>query len=630
MMKQMANKTNKKPDGFRTALPAHHAAVRPIHDHEMPRFPGDKASAGVGLQRQAINSDELSVVPPIVFEVLRSPGQPLNPVTRRFMGPRFGHDFAKTELLAPAPRIPQANLAMSRPGDRCEQQADQVMQQVMTTPELPVQSCKEEYDFKPVRVHTDHRSAEAARALNAHAFTVGNHIVFGPGQYRPGTSEGNELIAHELVHVIQQSGASLDKGTKLGLQRRVRERDFPADGRIEEIRPGEHLLWNFAVGQDTLKPEHRAELPRIAREINTALSQNPNWQVDIEGQASSSATDPTNDPLSQRRAQHVMEALVAAGVEAARIRVTFTGERKARPETTPENMARSRAVRIILVPRIAAASPAQPAPTAATAPTPETTETPARSSQPTRQGAQQPACQVRNSALSLTGGTVTENRIDAGYKIQAGNDTPSNIGMLFLGLATFNRPGCGELLYLQNVKPFREIVYKDGSRLRQETSSWHLDTSDPYPSQAFPSSRPRGLVRTANDSPALSSGRIRSLDFTEGLINSMEIRDEFRMFLMFLPRGGTRQTLQVGTWTFIGQAQTTSTEFGTPDTPRGRLRLDTDISRVVPSSGTGSPSSQPPSISPNVTSLRFQKDRAGLTTNQTFADLFEPILNSGP
>lgn len=90
--------------------------------------------------------------PPIVYEVLRSSGQPLDAGTRSFMEPRFGHDFSK------------------------------------------------------VRVHTDARAAESARAIGARAYTVGSNMVFGEGEYGPGTQAGQRLLGHELAHVVQQGG----------------------------------------------------------------------------------------------------------------------------------------------------------------------------------------------------------------------------------------------------------------------------------------------------------------------------------------------------------------------------------------------------------------------------------------
>jgi hypothetical protein len=95
----------------------------------------------------------LSTAPPIVHEVLRSPGQPLDSATRSFMEPRFGHDFSR------------------------------------------------------VRVHTDSRAAESSRSVNALAYTVGNNIVFDHSRFSS-SQDGRRLLAHELAHVIQQSGST--------------------------------------------------------------------------------------------------------------------------------------------------------------------------------------------------------------------------------------------------------------------------------------------------------------------------------------------------------------------------------------------------------------------------------------
>jgi len=63
-------------------------------------------------------------------------------------------------------------------------------------------------DFSQVRVHTGTQAAEAARAVNARAFTVGHDVVFGQGKYNSETSGGKRLLSHELAHVVQQSKAS--------------------------------------------------------------------------------------------------------------------------------------------------------------------------------------------------------------------------------------------------------------------------------------------------------------------------------------------------------------------------------------------------------------------------------------
>lgn len=61
------------------------------------------------------------------------------------------------------------------------------------------------YDLSGVRVHIDGTAAESARAVGAKAYTLGNNIVFGNGEYRPESKTGRHLLAHELVHVAQQS-----------------------------------------------------------------------------------------------------------------------------------------------------------------------------------------------------------------------------------------------------------------------------------------------------------------------------------------------------------------------------------------------------------------------------------------
>ncbi len=62
-------------------------------------------------------------------------------------------------------------------------------------------------DFSNVRAHTDTTAAGLSTGMNARAFTVGKHVAFGSGEYKPGTLTGDALIAHELAHVVQQGGA---------------------------------------------------------------------------------------------------------------------------------------------------------------------------------------------------------------------------------------------------------------------------------------------------------------------------------------------------------------------------------------------------------------------------------------
>jgi len=77
------------------------------------------------------------------------------------------------------------------------------------------------FDFSSVRVHNDGQANHLTRSVNALAFTHGNDVVFGSGQYQPETPEGKRLLAHELTHVVQQTGGTAsstdaegDRGSK--------------------------------------------------------------------------------------------------------------------------------------------------------------------------------------------------------------------------------------------------------------------------------------------------------------------------------------------------------------------------------------------------------------------------------
>lgn len=154
-----------------------------------------------------------------------------------------GHNFGQVAVL-PAPdaahQMPQMKLRVSQPGDKHEQEADAVAEQVLRVPDAEVDAAASSHaqatdtptseaalavpeggqpldtearafmeprfghDFSQVRVHADAPAAEAAASFGARAYTVGSDIVFGAREYAPGTSEGQRLIAHELTHVVQQ------------------------------------------------------------------------------------------------------------------------------------------------------------------------------------------------------------------------------------------------------------------------------------------------------------------------------------------------------------------------------------------------------------------------------------------
>lgn len=155
------------------------------------------------------------------------------------------------------PRV-QAKLKVGTPGDKYEQEADRVAEQVMRMPEPQVQRegcsyCEKEgeeliqfkptgygyasaqtvnnsliqnvlsspgqplhaamrnfmeprfgHDFSGVRIHMDGKASESASVVNARAYTVGQDVVFGAGEYSSDTFAGRKLLAHELTHVLQQ------------------------------------------------------------------------------------------------------------------------------------------------------------------------------------------------------------------------------------------------------------------------------------------------------------------------------------------------------------------------------------------------------------------------------------------
>jgi hypothetical protein len=123
-----------------------------------------------------------------VHEALRSPGRPLDAAIRTDMESRFGHDFGR------------------------------------------------------VRVHTDARAAASAGAVDALAYTVGRDVVFGPGQYQPGTAAGRRLLAHELAHTIQQGGAAQTQPAGMAASLASRGAGLTTDGEAEADQAAEAVV----------------------------------------------------------------------------------------------------------------------------------------------------------------------------------------------------------------------------------------------------------------------------------------------------------------------------------------------------------------------------------------------------
>jgi peptidoglycan hydrolase-like protein with peptidoglycan-binding domain len=111
-------------------------------------------------------------------------------------------------------------------------------------------------DFSAVRVHRDDQAAAMAHSINARAFTLGSNVVFGPGEYSADSLETQKLFAHELTHVIQQSGNS-DSSTTI--QRTIGDgHDLTApwlarDVFLEAIYDNERLMQNGSRGDAVKK-----------------------------------------------------------------------------------------------------------------------------------------------------------------------------------------------------------------------------------------------------------------------------------------------------------------------------------------------------------------------------------------
>ncbi|MCB1761068.1 MAG: DUF4157 domain-containing protein [Gammaproteobacteria bacterium] len=114
--------------------------------------------------------------------------------------------------------------------------------------------------FDRVRIHTGSAAAASAAALNAKAYTLADNIVFNQGYYRPESAQGRRLLAHELVHVVQQRGLGT-AAARAPLQRSC------FDGNCEDCAGGWHDLW---VTVFFARRANRATMSKLRTEINEA------------------------------------------------------------------------------------------------------------------------------------------------------------------------------------------------------------------------------------------------------------------------------------------------------------------------------------------------------------------------
>jgi hypothetical protein len=95
------------------------------------------------------------------------------------------------------------------------------------------------HDFSQVRVHSDSAAASSAAARQARAYTLGNHVVFGAGQYAAGSAQGQRLIAHELAHVVQQAGQGARIQAKPAMSQRGDVHERQADLAAARVMAGQ-------------------------------------------------------------------------------------------------------------------------------------------------------------------------------------------------------------------------------------------------------------------------------------------------------------------------------------------------------------------------------------------------------
>ncbi len=178
----------------------------------------------------------------MVRQGVESRSEPLDPSLRVKLEPRFSFDFGSIRIQPSA--HPSVESAKILPADHpLERHADSLAR---PAPHNQAGQTRSSLNFAGVRIHSDERAAESARALGARAYTFGRDIVFGAGAFAPHTIQGERLLAHELAHVAQQAAAPAH-GSSFVQRQKAPETDFEDDPLSKEgfddkdsirVRPG--------------------------------------------------------------------------------------------------------------------------------------------------------------------------------------------------------------------------------------------------------------------------------------------------------------------------------------------------------------------------------------------------------
>jgi serine/threonine protein kinase len=159
-------------------------------------------------------------------------------------------------------------------------------------------------NLSPVRVHTDGKADHLNRSIQAQAFTTGTDIFFRQGDYNPNSLEGQKLIAHELTHVVQQNGQ-----TQSVLQRT----EVDAVEKAQQIDPtGNYHIWADVVAARVNVPAIQAQWDDIQKAYTKAPTAKLKGLKEVEAEADRMIGDtrPWSDPQARREATHVLNKLI--------------------------------------------------------------------------------------------------------------------------------------------------------------------------------------------------------------------------------------------------------------------------------------------------------------------------------
>ena len=210
-------------------------------------------------------------------------------------------------------------------------------------------------DLGGIRIHADKSSSDLAERLQSRAFTVGPDIFFGPGEFAPHTSSGLRVLSHELTHVVQQGATPsaipatrpqvpVRSGASHSVRRQPKDDDVDcgdADVVEPNLRcegrarngPGEVFstsagweLRNFDIDKHFLKQGHVDGLEVILPALKAFIDANPGKQINLIGEASTTAGTCYNLRLSRRRARCVARKLMALGIPESALNVDWIGD----------------------------------------------------------------------------------------------------------------------------------------------------------------------------------------------------------------------------------------------------------------------------------------------------------------